>query len=317
MNTPVPVYFVALPGVLLLDLAGAAEAFRYAGQHGGHYELHYIGPSAMIDSSIALPLCSISPLPDALPPGALVVIAGLTDQAMLRQADAVARVAAWLRRVWCADLQLMTICSGAFVAAAAGLLDGRRCTTHHTLVDQLREVAPLARVEDSRVFVIDGGVASSAGITTGVDLALELISQRDGARVALEVARTMVVWLRRDSSAPQLSPFLRHRNHFHPAVHRVQDAISANPSKDWSMDELARVACVSTRHLARLFKQHIGMGPVEYRQHMQLAQAEPLLARRDMSLERIAEAAGFGSARDMRRVWLRQRGEALRRNAMH
>ena len=79
------------------------------------------------------------------------------------------------------------------------------------------------------------------------------------------------------------------------------------------MDDLARVACVSPRHLARLFKQHTGLGPVEYRQQMQLAQAEPLLARRDMSLERIAEAAGFGSARDMRRVWLRQRGETLRR----
>jgi transcriptional regulator GlxA family with amidase domain len=93
----------------------------------------------------------------------------------------------------------------------------------------------------------------------------------------------------------------------------VQDAISANPAKDWSLDELARIACVSSRHLARLFKSHTGLGPVEFRQKMQLAQIEPLMSRHDLSLERIAEAGGFGSARDMRRVWLRQHGEVLRR----
>jgi transcriptional regulator GlxA family with amidase domain len=123
----------------------------------------------------------------------------------------------------------------------------------------------------------------------------------------------LVVWLRRDSAAPQLSPFLSFRNHLHPAVHRVQDAISADPTKDWPVDDLARIACVSPRHLARLFKEHTGIGPVDFRQQMQLAQAEPLLNRRDWSLERIAEASGFGSARDLRRVWLRHRGTSLHR----
>lgn len=312
---PVDVYFVILPGVLLLDLAGAAEAFRYASQHGGNYRLHFIGPKAELDSSIGLGFANITALPANIEDNSLLVIAGQTDAAELQFKDTCLRTANWLRSVWRNDLRLMTICSGSLLAASAGLLDGRRCTTHHTLVDELRKRAPKARVEDSRVFVIDGSISTSAGITTGIDLALELIAQHDGPKVALEVARTMVVWLRRDSSTPQLSPFLRYRNHFHPAVHRVQDAIAANPAKDWSLDELARVACVSPRHLARLFKQHTGLGPVEFRQRMQLAQIEPLLSRHDMSLERIAEAGGFGSARDMRRVWLKQRGEALHRPA--
>jgi transcriptional regulator GlxA family with amidase domain len=307
------VYFVILPGVLLLDLAGAAESFRYAGQHGGDYALHFVGMGDDVETSIGLNIHSIEPLPDALPSDSLVVVAGLTDAAEARGDPRVARTASWLRSIWRDDLHLMTICSGALLAAAAGLLDGRRCTTHHTLIDQLRRRAPKALVEENRVFVVDGPIATSAGITTGIDLALELIARRDGAKVALEVTRTMVVWLRRDSAAPQLSPFLCYRNHFHPAVHRVQDAISADPAKDWSVEELARVACVSPRHLTRLFKSHTGLGPVEFRQKMQLAQIEPLLARSDMSLERIAEAGGFGSARDMRRVWLRQHGEALRR----
>jgi len=310
---PIAVYFVALPGVLLLDLAGAAEAFRYAGQHGGNYRLHFIGPAGDVDSSVGLTLNHIEPLPEILPEGALVVLPGLTDVAEAKRDKRVSAVAVWLRAIWRDDLRLMTICSGALLAATAGLLDGRRCTTHHTLIDQLKKRAPTALVEESRVFVIDGPMATSAGITTGIDLALELIAQYDGPKVALEVARTMVVWLRRDSAAPQLSPFLRYRNHFHPAVHRVQDAISANPAKDWSLDELARIACVSSRHLARLFKSHTGLGPVEFRQKMQLAQIEPLMSRHDLSLERIAEAGGFGSARDMRRVWLRQHGEVLRR----
>jgi transcriptional regulator GlxA family with amidase domain len=308
------IFFVVLPGVLLLDLAGVAEAFRYAGQHGGDYLSHFVGPADSLTCSVGLEMCRIDPLPDKLPHGALVVLAGLTDAAEAKRDVRVQQTAEWLRAMWRDDLNVMTVCSGALLAASAGLLDGRRCTTHHTLIDQLRQRAPYAVVEESRVFVVDGPIATSAGITTGIDLALELISRRDGPRVALEVARTMVVWLRRDSGTPQLSPFLRYRNHFHPAVHRVQDAIAGDPARAWSLDELASVGCVSSRHLARLFKTHTGLRPVEFRQKMQLAQIEPLLARHDLSLERIAEAGGFGSARDMRRVWLQQHGEALHRN---
>ena len=311
----IEVYFVVLPGMMLLDLAGTAEAFRIANNHGGNYVAHYVGPATEMESSVGLGLSRVEPLPEQLPEGALVVLSGLCDAAEAKQGPEVRAAAAWLRASWRADLQLMTICSGAMLAATAGLLRGRRCTTHHSLIGQLRARAPDAQIEENRVFVIDGPVATSAGITTGIDLTLELIARQAGPKVAQEVAGTMVVWLRRDSATPQLSPFLRYRNHFHPAVHRVQDAILADPAKDWSADDLAEVACVSTRHLARLFKEHTGLGLVDFRQKMQLAQIEPLMRNRDLSLERIAEAGGFGSVRDMRRVWQRQRGEALHRGA--
>jgi len=309
----VPVYFILLPGHLLLDFAGPAEALRIANQNGARFTLHYCGPDPQAGNSLGLSLGGLAPLPEPVPDGAWLIIPGLSSALANENSPASKVAVAWLARVYRAELQLITICSAALLAAAAGLLPGRRCTTHHSLIGRLRALAPTARIEDDRIFSIDGNIASSAGITTGIDLTLELISRTAGPRVALEVAREMVVWLRRDGGSSQHSPYLDHRNHLHPAVHRAQDAIAAAPERRWRMEELAEVACVSPRHLARLFKQHAGLAPNDYCQQMQLAYAEPLLARTDWSLERVAEAAGFGSARDLRRVWLRQRGLALRR----
>jgi transcriptional regulator GlxA family with amidase domain len=307
------VYFVVLPGVLLLDLAGAAEAMRLANHFGADYALHFVGTNDEPSSSVGVSLSRVDALPEALPTGTLVVLVGITRKTMDERGEASRAVIAWLNRIWRNDLRLMTICSGALLAGAAGLLDGKHCTTHHSLVDRLRGLAPKAIVAENRVFVIDGQIATSAGVTTGLDLALEIIARDVNPKAALDVAREMVVWLRRDSASPQLSPFLSHRNHLHPAVHRAQDAIASDPARDWSLDELAQVACVSSRHLTRLFKTHAGIGPVDYRQRIQLAQVEPLLARQDCSLERIAETAGFGSARDLRRVWQKHHGRALQR----
>ncbi|QNM97993.1 GlxA family transcriptional regulator [Chitinimonas koreensis] len=310
---PIDVYFVLLPGVLLTDFAGPAEALRIANGFGGRFALQHVGPEPRPRTSLGLALDGVAPLPAQLPAGAWLVIPGLSSTVEGLGQAAIRATIDWLRQVWRPDVKLLTICSAALVAASAGLLDDRRCTTHHTLTERLRALAPRARVEDDRVFVIDGGVATSAGVTTGIDLALELIAAEAGPRTALEVARDMVVWLRRDGDAPQLSPFLAHRNHLHPAIHRVQDAISADPSRGWPLAEMARIACVSPRHLARLFREHAGIAPLDYRQQLQLAHVEPLLADAGRSLERIAEAGGFGSARDLRRVWQRQRGTALRR----
>ncbi|GAB3249511.1 GlxA family transcriptional regulator [Chitinimonas naiadis] len=309
----IPVYFVLLPGYLLLDFAGPAEALRIANQRGGRFDVCYTGPEVQASNSLGLPLNGLLGLPERLPEGAWVIIPGLSSAMANEESPASRKTIDWLSRVWRPDIRLITICSAALLAAAAGLLTGRRCTTHHSLITRLRKLAPDAKVEDDRIFVLDRNIASSAGITTGIDLTLELIALAAGPQVALEVAREMVVWLRRDGDASQHSPYLSYRNHLHPAVHRAQDAITASPDRAWSIPELAQVACVSPRHLARLFKQHAGVGPSDYHQLMQLAHVEQLLHQPALSLERIAEASGFGSARDLRRVWLRHRGSALRR----
>ncbi len=132
-----------------------------------------------------------------------------------------------------------------------------------------------------------------------------------GAPLAADIARRQVVYQRRAGSDAQLSPWLAHRNHMHPAVHRAQDAIARDPACAWSMDELAQVAFVSPRHLSRLFAEHAGTTALAYRQSLRVARAALLLERSDLQLERVAEQAGFASARDFRRVWQRYRGTPL------
>ena len=190
----------------------------------------------------------------------------------------------------------------------AGQLDGLRCTTHHTLIDDLQTLAPSAQVQADRIFVNDGHVLTSAGITTGIDLALYIVEQVAGAALAAQVARRLVMYTRRGPNDPQLSPWLAHRNHMHPAVHRAQDAITQHlaedPARRWTLTELAEIACVSPRHLSRLFMQHTGISVVDYQQQLRMARAQELIAHNPaLTQEQLAEACGFASARDFRRVW--------------
>jgi transcriptional regulator GlxA family with amidase domain len=189
------------------------------------------------------------------------------------------------------------------LAARAGLLNQRFCTTHHIHCDELRQLANSAKVLDNRIYVPDGNVYTSAGVTAGMDLILHLISEIAGPLCAVAVARNMVVYLRRSGNDPQLSPWLENRNHIHPVVHRVQDAIAANPAHSWTLDELANLACSSPRHLARLFHGHARTTPVEYINRLRVGLARQLLSDPQLSIDSVAERAGFGSSRHLRRVW--------------
>lgn len=307
MGTPVlSVWMVLTPHVLMLDYAGPAEALRMARDLGAPLALHTCGPRAQIASSLGPSLEGLAPLPPSLPPHSLVLVVGTHDEAtdyLLPEAQEVVR---WLSTVPQADTRLASICSGALLLARAGKLAGRRCTTHHSLLGALQTLAPAALVQQDRIFVDDGGVLTSAGITTGIDLALYIIEQHAGPELAARVARRLVMYQRRSPQDPQMSPWLAHRNHMHPAVHRAQDAIAQNPAHSWTLTEIAGVACVSPRHLSRLFVAHAGIGAMAYLQQLRIARAKQLLSSQPgWSLERVAEECGFGSARDFRRVWQR------------
>jgi transcriptional regulator GlxA family with amidase domain len=210
----------------------------------------------------------------------------------------------WLRslRLLSGQLELVTVCAGAVLAAHAGLLTGREATTHHQHLDELRQADPTCRVQANRVFVTDGPVCSSAGVTTGIDLMLHRVSGVCGAVVAAKVAQALVVALRRGLSDPELSPFLNHRNHLQPAVHRVQDAVSQSPQTDWTVERMASVACTSARHLSRLFQTHAGLAPLQYLQGIRLHVAEAAL-RSGHTVGQAAELGGFASDLQLRRTW--------------
>lgn len=314
----VAVFVVVPPRLLLLDLAGPLEVLRWANQvqSAVRFEVRYVGPSASLQTSIGLALARIEPLPASLPPAALVVLPGDVEQVMRcsddspsgsRAADAADEdvIVAWLRATIAPTHKLISICSGALIAARAGLLDDHACTTHHSCCAELARLAPRARVLENRLYVEDGECYSSAGITTGIDLMLHIVSRMTDQACALAVARYLVVYLRRNGTDPQLSPWLEGRNHLHPAVHRVQDAIAADATRAWTLNRLARLAGVSTRHLSRLFNEHVGFGIAEYRNRLRVQLAQELLSQTRLSMERVAERAGFGSARQMRRAWRR------------
>lgn len=299
------VYFLVLPGTMLLDFAGTAEAFRVAADFGAAFRLHYIGPDDSSVSSLGLTLGGLEPLPERVPDAAIVIIPGVAASAKDYRRPEARRAAQWLKRTIGPAQLLCTVCSGAFLAAESGLLDGRSCTTHHTLTQRLAREHPRVKVLENRIFVRDGNVFTSAGVTAGVDLALHLISEIAGPQVAVEVARLLVLYFRRSGTDPQLSPWLCHRNHIDSRVHGVQDLVVRDPARDWSVEELATRAHTSARHLGRLFRLYAGISPQAYVRKIRTAAARELLSRPDLSVERVAEMVGFSSAEQMRRAWKR------------
>jgi transcriptional regulator GlxA family with amidase domain len=309
----IPVFVVLPARTLLLDVAGPMEAVRRANlvQDEVVFDVRYVSPLPEITSSIGLRLTGIEPLPDAVPDDAMIVLSGDTEiilgearfdhvEAPLQGSD---EVVAWLRKTVRPGIRLVCICSGALLAARAGLLDGKACTTHFSDCALLAEAAPTARVMDNRLYVEDGDRYTSAGITAGIDLMLHIIGQLTSPATAAAVARFLVVYLRRSGTDPQLSPWLEGRNHIHPAIHRVQDAITADPARDWSLTTLAEIAITSPRHLSRLFNDHAGMSIPDYLNKLRVALAQQLLSETRLDMERVAERAGFGSSRQLRRAW--------------
>lgn len=299
---PQPVYFLVLPGVMALDLTGPAETLQLA---DGFFALHYIGPLASVRCSTGMTIADIAPLPEQLPDNSLLVVPGVYDSKVWFDTAPAAAARDWLRSQHSAihskRITLVCICSGALLSAQAGLLNGVQCTTHHDVLPRLKAAAPAALVKDNRVFVEDHGILTSAGITAGIDLALHLINRLCGAPLALKVAREMVVWFRRSGDDPQLSPWLRYRNHLHPAIHRAQDVMIAHPEHDWSLTALAERAHVSERHLTRLFRQHLGISVREYHEQLRLVIARQRQQQGEAA-EKAALAAGFSSARQLRRA---------------
>jgi transcriptional regulator GlxA family with amidase domain len=299
------ILFALLPDVVLLDVAGPAEAFRIANQAApGSFSLAFAAQHGSISTGVGLQLSQLQALPETIAHDTIAVLTGVVGKRLKLDAPPTQHLTAWLRtHAHNPHLRVMCVCAGAVIAANAGLLAGKECTTHHTHLQELAQTEPTARVLDNRIFVQAGRVWTSAGITAGIDLALHIISQQCGAPVAAHVAREMVVYMRRAGGDPALSPWVMHRNHMHPAVHRVQDAVSTDPTQPWTVARMADAAHTSARNIARLFVEHAGCTPLDYLHQVRFALARELLTQSQLDVERVAEKAGFSSAHHLRRVW--------------
>jgi transcriptional regulator GlxA family with amidase domain len=203
--------------------------------------------------------------------------------------------------------RLVSICTGSFALAAAGVLSGRRATTHWRVADRLARAHPDVRVEPDALFVEDEGVFTSAGVSAGMDLALALVEQDYGPDLARTVARNLVMFMQRPGGQSQFSAPLQVRRPRTPALREVVDLVSAQPALDHSARTLAARVGVSSRHLARLFASELDTTPARYVEQVRLDHAKALLDA-GHGVAQTAKQAGFGSSETMRRVFVARFG---------
>ena len=282
----------------MLDLAGPLQAFSEAKR----YRTRLCATRERIRSHQGIVFADLEPLPD-VSAESLVVVPGMPYAETERIER---RVTKWLAQAAESGAHIASVCTGAFALGEAGLLDGRRCTTHWSRTAELQKRFPRSRVLEDRLFVTDGNLTTSAGIASGIDMALALIEQTDGPLVAAEVAREMVVYLRRDGSQEQESVYLDFRTHLHPGVHRVQDWIVRNPARHATLFDLADIAGMSSRSLTRTFRRATGISVHEFSTRVRVELAKTLLHEPSLTMEAVAERAGL-SARQLQRFGVRRR----------
>lgn len=302
------IVFLLVPGVHLLDLAGPAQAFENAAGLGRGYELSYVAEQEDVRAAQGITLRAGLTWPE-LTRDDLIIVPGWRAPRLAGTGPLTDASLGRLAAHHAAGGTVASVCAGADALGRAGLLDGRRCTTHHDIQDELARRYPRACVVRDVLYVLDGRVATSAGIASGIDLALYLIALRDGPALAARVAREMVVYARRNGDDQQASAMLRHRGHLSDLAHHAQDHIEARFAHPLRLADLARACGVSQRTLTRRFTTATGLTPLRYQQVLRLERAEHLIGQ-GATVEAAARSVGFQDARMLRRLRGRDSGHA-------
>jgi transcriptional regulator GlxA family with amidase domain len=297
---------VGFPEVQMLDIVGPAEVFSQAGRVSGspEYALELVAPEgAPIRASNGLGLVPHRPLERCRGPIDTLVVAGGTG---VRAAARDERLSSWLRVAARRSRRVTSVCTGAFLLARAGLLDGRRATTHWGACGALARAYPTIDVDPAPIFVRDGNVYTSAGVTAGIDLALALVEEDLGPAVALDVARNLVLFVRRSGGQAQFSAALAGQAASRPRIRELQAWISDNLDADLSVPALAESTCMSPRNFARVFAREVGATPGAYVESVRVERARALLESTELQIEQIARQCGFGTVETLRRAFGRR-----------
>jgi len=295
---------LAFDGVTLLDIAGPVEVFNEANRFGANYRVQlFSADGAPVRSSAGLTVAVDGPVTERTGRGT-VLVPGSDD--LVLPGVAATHVDA-VRALTVGADRIASVCTGAFLLAAAGLLDGRRAATHWRHADQLARRHPLVTVEPDALFVTDGPISSSAGVSAGIDLALAMVASDHGQGVAREVARSLVVFLQRPGGQSQFSVSSRTPVPQQPVLKAVLELIAADPSGDHTVPRLAAQAGTSTRHLTRLFRQQLATTPARHVERIRLEAAQNLLES-GHGVGATARLSGFGSEETLRRVFVTHLG---------
>lgn len=310
LHPPRPIVMLAFDGAEVLDICGPLDAFYYADRwlrHMGRvsapvYPTRVLGPAAgsiVTTSGIRIVVDQAYQEADGEIDTRLVaggeVDAARSDPALL----------AWLQETARRTRRTASICTGAFLLAASGILDGRRATTHWFYCSQLARDFPSIRLEPDRIFIRDGSVYTSGGITSGIDLALAMIEEDWGKELALLVARTLVVFLKRPGGQSQFSTFLLNPAKSRQDFQELQAWVIANPGADLSLEGLAEHMAMSPRNFTRVFEREVGMTPGKFVELVRLEAARYQLEQSKLPVDVIASQCGFGNAEHLRRTFQR------------
>ncbi|MFE6851798.1 GlxA family transcriptional regulator [Streptomyces sp. NPDC057674] len=306
-----PVLVVLFDDVQSLDVTGPYEVFAGAGRASGDPDAYAIRTASLdggpVRTHSGLRLLPDTTLAEAVTDGAphtLVVPGGegtrTPDPALID----------WLRVHAPAAGRLVSVCTGALLLAEAGLLDGHRATTHWVACDHMARCYPEVEVDPDPIFVRDGRLSTSAGVTAGIDLALALVEEDLGRDVALTVARHLVVFLRRPGNQAQFSVQLAAQTARREPLRDLQQWITEHPDGDLSVTSLAGRARLSPRHFARAFQAETGTTPGRYVDRVRLEHARRLLEETSRGVEEVARASGYGTPEAMRRAFTKALGTA-------
>ncbi|MFF4899005.1 GlxA family transcriptional regulator [Streptomyces sp. NPDC001068] len=303
---PLLVTVLVFPGVRLLDVTGPIEVFSSANDFGGRYRVRTVssdGADVLTASGTGLHV-DLSAA-QAQDPGDVLVVPGGPEWPTLVKDDALLDT---VRALDAHSRRTASICTGAFLLAAAGLLDGRTATTHWRFTDQLALRYPRVTVSPDALFVRDGHIMTSAGVSSGIDLSLALVEEHFGADVARAVAKDMVVFMQRPGGQSQFSVRSRTPHARQETLRRVLDAVAEDPSADHTLAAMARRAGVSSRHMTRLFHEETATTPARYVERIRMEAAQAMLESGDDPLATVARRTGFGSPESLRRAFTRNLG---------
>lgn len=301
---PRVVVIVVFDGVKLLDAAGPAEVFAEANRFGANYQIKIASVDGRdVTTSIGTGFAVTDRIAAIVSADTVLVAGG--DGLIGRPIDPALVTA--LKGVPPRTRRLASICTGSFILAQAGLLNGRRATTHWRHANLLARAFPDVVVEPDAIFVRDGAILTSAGVSAGIDLALALVEEDYGPELARDVARSLVVYLKRAGGQSQFSVLVEADPPPQSALRTVTDAIAANPAADHSVKNLAIQASLSTRQLTRLFQAELGTTPARYVEMVRIDAAQAALDA-GRTVTETAHLAGFGSAETLRRVFVNNLG---------
>jgi transcriptional regulator GlxA family with amidase domain len=314
-GAPRRIAFIGYDGFQLLDITGPVEVFAKANLHlpeiaadPFHYELVVASPAGgTITSSSGLPIADTLALAELDSDIDTLIVSGGPEPA-LRRVAAETELLAWLADRAPATRRVASVCSGAFLLGGAGLLDGRKATTHWSATRALETMLPATQVVADAIFVGDGHVFTSAGVTAGIDLSLAFVEADCGAQVALDSARDLVLYLRRVGGQSQFSTSLAAQANGADRLRGIVAHITGNPEGDLGVPALAERAGMSERTFARAFLAETGMTPARYVELVRIDRAKQLLETTKWPLARIADKSGLGSAATLTRSFRRHLG---------